>query len=158
MNTHASISRTKRLMMAITLFGMVGANAFSQQSVNPGDIIVERTITPRIAYRPVPKDQDPVAVRATTFPASSFDPTMATAVSDLDLTNAHGSSGIAPNGLAINAGMAAVTQVLTGDTASRGFSHVPTGGAASASGIGGMIAGSVTNTVAPLTSALGALK
>lgn len=158
MNSHALVSRLKRLMMAAMLFGIVGANASAQQSVNPGDIIVERTVTPRIAYRPVPKDQDPVAVRATTFPASAFDPTMATVVSDLDLTNAHGSSGIAPNGFAANAGIAAVTQVLTGNIASNGLAHGPTAGVASASGIGGMIAGSVTNAVAPLTSALGALK
>jgi hypothetical protein len=40
--------------------------AVAQQVVNPGDIVVERTVTPRDAFVPVPRDQDPVAVRATT--------------------------------------------------------------------------------------------
>ena len=49
-------------------------DAQAQQVTNPGDIIVERTVTPRDAFVPVPRDQDPVAVRATTFPADSVNP------------------------------------------------------------------------------------
>ncbi|MFP3560948.1 hypothetical protein SB861_61740, partial [Paraburkholderia sp. SIMBA_049] len=77
-------------------------------------IIVERTITPRDAFVPVPKSEDPVAVRATTFPGNSFDPAIAQLVGDTDLTNAHGSSGVAEGGVLGGSGMRAVTQILSG--------------------------------------------
>jgi len=70
------------------------AGVSAQQVVNPGDIIVERDVTPRSAFASVPKSQDPVLVRATTFPKNSFDPAMATLVNDTDLTNARGNSGV----------------------------------------------------------------
>lgn len=89
-------------------------DAAAQQITNPGDIIVERTITPRDAFVPVPKSQDPVAVRATTFSGTSFNPAMAQVVGDTDLTNAHGSSGVAGNGVLGGSGMQAVMQILSG--------------------------------------------
>ncbi|WJF91037.1 hypothetical protein QS306_05130 [Paraburkholderia bonniea] len=127
--------------------------ASAQQVTNPGDIIVERQITPRIAYRPVPKDQDPVAVRATTFPANTFDPAIATLVSDTDLTNAHGSNGITPGGALGNTGLQAVTRLLSG-SASGG--NVAQGvGASGGGGLGSTISSSVTGALAPLSGALG---
>jgi hypothetical protein len=131
--------------------------ATAQQVVNPGDIIIERDITPRSAFAEVPKSQDPVASRATTFPANTFDPTMAAVVSDTDLTNAHGSAGVAPNGAnnASAAGMQALTSILTGrDTGS----NVPLGAGGQAGGLGGMISSTMTNALAPLSAALGAAK
>lgn len=129
----------------------------AQQVVNPGDIIVERDITPRSAFAVVPKSQDPVAVRATTFPANTFDPTMASVVSDSELTSAHGSAGVAPNGTggASAAGMQALTSILTGrDTGS----NVALGSGGQAGGLGGMISSTVTGALAPLSAALGAMK
>nr|WP_323118637.1 hypothetical protein [Burkholderia alba] len=146
-------------LLCLLLLGIAATGAFAQQVENPGDIIVERDVTPRIAYRPVPVDQDPVLVRATTFPANTFDPMMATLVSDVDLTNAHGSSGLAPNGLAGGgAGVAAVTQILTGDLAGSSITRNPNGMTVPTGGIGGMISNSVTSAVAPITSALGGIR
>lgn len=153
----SSSSRSRTFLCA--LLGLVATSAFAQQAANPGDIIVERDVTPRIAYRHVPKDQDPVLARATTFPANSFDPMMATLVSDADLTNAHGSSGVAPGGVLGQAGVAAAVQVLTGTLAGPSITRGVTGAAApTAGGIGGMISTTVTGAVQPLTSALGAIK
>jgi hypothetical protein len=129
----------------------------AQQVVNPGDIIIERDITPRSAFAVVPKSQDPVAVRATTFPANTFDPTMASVVSDSELTSAHGSAGVAPNGTtgASAAGMQALTSILTGrDTGS----NVALGAGGQAGGLGGTISSTLTGALAPLSAALGALK
>jgi hypothetical protein len=149
---------TRRALCA-ALVGFAAAGAFAQQVENPGDIIVERDVTPRIAYRPVPVDQDPVLVRATTFPANTFDPMMATLVSDTDLTNAHGSSGLAPNGLiGGTAGVAAVTQILNGDLVGTSVARNPNGMTVPTGGVGGMISNSVTSAVAPLTSALGGIR
>jgi hypothetical protein len=128
--------------------------ARAQQVTNPGDIIVERDITPRSAFASVPKSQDPVTVRATTFPANSFDPMMASLVSDTDLTNAHGSSGVAEGGILNNpnAGMQAVTRILSGNQTGANTPLGATGGAVG--GIGNTISSTVTGALAPLSSAL----
>jgi hypothetical protein len=137
-------------------------DAFAQQTVNPGDIIVERSITPRDAFVPVPHDQDPVAVRATTFPANSFNPAIATLVGDTDLTNAHGSSGVAEGGVLGGTGMQAITQILSGKATGNNVALNAGGIGAPAPGIGGTITSSVTGALAPLsnvlTGALGGLK
>ncbi|MFM0123925.1 hypothetical protein P0D73_34400 [Paraburkholderia sp. RL18-101-BIB-B] len=137
-------------------------DAIAQQAVNPGDIIVERTITPRDAFVPVPKSQDPVAVRATTFPANSFNPAVATIVGDTDLTNAHGSSGVAAGGVLGDTGMQAVTQILSGKATGNNVALNSGGIGLPAPGIGGTISSSVTGALAPLsntlTGALGGLK
>lgn len=130
----------------------VCANA--QQTVNPGDIIVERTVTPRDAFIPVPKDQDPVAVRATTFPANSFNPAIAQLVGDTDLTNAHGSSGVADGGVLGGTGMQAVTQILSGKTTGNNVALNAGGIGLPGPGIGGTITSSVTGALAPLSNAL----
>jgi hypothetical protein len=137
-------------------------NARAQQVVNPGDIIVERTITPRDAFVPVPHSQDPVAVRATTFPANSFNPAIAQLVGDSDLTNAHGSSGVASTGVLGGTGMQAVTQILSGKATGNNIALNSGAIGGPAAGIGGTISSSVTGALAPLsnvlTGALGGLK
>jgi hypothetical protein len=137
-------------------------DAVAQQAVNPGDIVVERTITPRDAFVPVPKSEDPVAVRATTFPANSFNPALAQIVGDTDLTNAHGSSGVATGGVLGGTGMQAVTQILSGKATGNNVALNSGGIGLPAPGIGGTISSSVTGSLAPLsnvlTGALGGLK
>ncbi|WP_206999539.1 hypothetical protein [Trinickia mobilis] len=156
--------RAHRALALIPAFAGVlmagaAASANAQQSGNPGDIIVERTVMPRDAFTPVPKDQDPVAVRATTFPATTFNPLMASVVSDLDLTNAHGSSGVSTAGVnGSEAGLQAVTRILSGSTTGSnvavGANALPQQGVS----VGGQISMSVTGALAPLGAALGALK
>jgi hypothetical protein len=81
------------------------SHAYVGQLANPDDIIIECSVTPRAPFVPVPRNQDPVAVRATAFPANSFDPTIATLIGDTDLTNAHGLNGVADGGVSGGAGM-----------------------------------------------------
>lgn len=133
----------------------LAADAVAQQTVNPGDIIVERTVTPRDAFIPVPKSQDPVAVRATTFPANTFNPAIAQLVGDTDLTNAHGSSGVVEGGVLGGSGMQAVTQILSGKSTGNNIALNAGGIGLPAPGIGGTITSSVTGALAPLTNALG---
>jgi hypothetical protein len=144
------------LASAITLLSTCFASdALAQQVVNPGDIIVERTVTPRDAFVPVPRDQDPVAVRATTFPANTFNPAIAQLVGDTDLTNAHGSSGVASGGVLGGTGMQAVTQILSGKATGNSVALNAGGIGAPGPGIGGTITSSVTGALAPLSNVLG---
>ncbi|MDR3095502.1 MAG: hypothetical protein LBV73_00335 [Paraburkholderia sp.] len=137
----------------------LAAGVGAQQVANPGDIIVERDITPRSAFASVPKSQDPVLVRATTFPKNTFDPTMATLVSDTDLTNAHGNSGVNTNGALAGqaAGVQAINRVLVGNPAGSGAALGAGGSAQAVGGLGGTISSTVTGALAPITSALGAI-
>lgn len=150
------VTRAAAVLGALSALAAAGVAlpAGAQQVANPGDIIVERDITPRSAFAAVPKDQDPVSVRATTFPKNSFDPMMASLVSDTDLTNAHGSSGVAPGGILNNpnAGMQAVTRILSGNQTGTNTALGVAGGAAG--GIGGTISSTVTGALAPLSTAL----
>ncbi|WP_322009896.1 hypothetical protein [Paraburkholderia sp. J12] len=134
----------------------VAAGAMAQ-AVNPGDIIVERDITPRSAFGSVPKSQDPVLVRATTFPANSFDPTMAAVVSDAELTSAHGNTGVSPGTTA--GATAASMQMLTGLLTGReNGNSMGMGAGVQAGSMGGSIAGAVTGALSPISAALGAVK
>lgn len=130
--------------------------ALAQQIENPGDIIVERAVTPRIAYRPVPKQDDPVTVRATTFPADTFDPAIANVVSDADLVNAHGSNGVAGSGPMGSAmGVAGLLrQSQTGGNAPLGANAA----AGSMASLGTAISQSVTGALVPMMSVLGGAK
>ncbi|WP_109478035.1 hypothetical protein [Paraburkholderia sp. C35] len=142
-------------LAAIAGLGAAGfASVTCAQVTNPGDIIVERQITPRIAYAPVPKDQDPVSSRVSTFPANSFSPSMAQVASDADLTNAHGSTGL-DQAVAGGAGLQAVTRILTGNTTNNNVALSAGAIGQPAPGIGGNISSSVTGALAPLSTALG---
>jgi hypothetical protein len=153
-----AVTHVTTLLIVLSGFAAaaIAPPAGAQQAVNPGDIIVERTITPRSAFASVPKDEDPVAVRATTFPKNSFDPMMASLVSDTDLTNVHGSSGV-PGGMLNNtgAGMQAVTRILSGNAtgANTALGATP-GSVGGVGGIGSTVSSTVTGALAPLSAAL----
>jgi hypothetical protein len=106
----------------------------------PGDLIIARTITPRIAYDVVPNKDDPVTVRVTTFPKSTFDGVMGGLVSDLDLNGARGSEGVA-NRVGPSA-LAAATAALGVGSAGQQRNGAPMG----LSGMGG------TNTIGTTVS------
>ncbi|MFD1555586.1 hypothetical protein ACFSHT_08080 [Paraburkholderia silviterrae] len=135
------------------------AGVSAQQVANPGDIIVERDITPRSAFASVPKSQDPVIVRATTFPKNSYDPAMATLVSDTDLTNAHGNSGVNASGALAGeaAGVQAINRILVGNPSGSNGALGAGGSAQALGGIGGTISSTINGALAPLTSALGTM-
>lgn len=162
MTTPGASRRSLRVAAAVcgVLAAGVTAGAAAQQAVNPGDIIVERDVTPRSAFASVPTSQDPVLVRATTFPKNSFDPAMATLVTDTDLTNARGNSGVNANGAmnAQSAGMQAITHILSGNATGSNMAAGPGASGGVVGGIGGTISSTITGALAPLTGAMGAIK
>jgi hypothetical protein len=146
---------TAGAIIAVGTIGTLGMTGIAHaQVVNPGDIVIERQITPRIAYDAVPKSDDPVTSRASTFPANTFNPTMTQMASDADLTNAHGSAGLGTNG-AGGAGLQAVTRILSGTTTNNNVALNSGGIGQPAPGVGGTISQSITGALAPLSTALG---
>lgn len=144
-----------------TLLGVLAAGAVTgvaaQQATQPGNLIIERDITPRDAFVPVPKSQDPIAVQVQTFPKATFDASLGAMASDLDLNSAHGTTGITGNGfMPALVGTNGIQHMLAG-----AGNTVPVGAGASfggAGGIGSSIAQSVGGALAPLGAALGAMK
>ncbi|MFC0398680.1 hypothetical protein [Paraburkholderia rhizosphaerae] len=132
----------------------IGCAAHAQQVTNPGDIVLERKVEPRNAFDSVPRNQEPVLSRATTFPANSFNPAMAQLASDSDLTNARGSTGVASPGALAGTGMQAVTRILSGNTTGNNVALGSGGIGQPAPGIGGTISSTVTGSLAPLSNAL----
>ncbi|MCL1636010.1 hypothetical protein M2650_15405 [Luteimonas sp. SX5] len=72
--------------------------AFAQQAQEDPGFAITRTVNPRIAYRGVPLEDNPVHARATTFPAqifhSTLDKALGNALGDGELGSATGSGGI----------------------------------------------------------------
>lgn len=163
--TRTHLLSTRRLGPAALLAGFVAVlasaaapRALAQNSGNPGDIIVERNVMPRDAFQAVPRDQNPVAVRATTFPAPAFDAAIGTLVSDADLTQAHGSQGVAGNGAAgSTASLQVLTKLLGGSATGSNVPVGPGGIAPQTTGIGGTVSMSVTGALAPLGAGLAGL-
>lgn len=162
--THHSLAALWPRALWSSVFAALAACAATHavaQSAEPGDIIVERRIMPRDAFDSVPKSKDPVMVRATTFPATTFDASIATLVSDADLTNARGSNGVSAGGGGNSASsLQALTKLLGGSATGSNVAMGPGGlpQPVPTSGIGATISMSVTGALAPLSTALGGAK
>ena len=142
------------LPSVVAVLAAISPNGFAQEST-PGDIIVEREVMPRDAFRAVPRNENPVAVKATTFPAPAFDSTVGSLVSDADLTQAHGSLGVSGTGVGgSTASLQALTKILGGSATGSNVAMGPGGLAPTTTGVGGTISMSVTGALAPLSSAL----
>jgi hypothetical protein len=148
-------ARTAWTALAAVCTAFIACTAHAQQVANPGDIVLEREVAPRIAYDSVPRNQEPVLSSATTFPANSFNPAIAQLASDSDLTNARGSTGVSSPGMLAGSGMQAVARILSGNTTGNNVALNSGGIGQPAPGIGGTISSSVTGALAPLSNALG---
>jgi hypothetical protein len=151
---HARLAHAAAALMLGVLTGIAAASAYADE---PGDIIVSREVTPRIAYRPVPVEDDPVQVRVTTFPKSTFDPLMQNIASDVDLGGARGSAGIAGT---TTSAIGAATAALGVGMGAQQRGGVPMGASAQGgtAAIGATVTQTITGALAPLTSGLGTLK
>ncbi|CAE6790117.1 hypothetical protein [Paraburkholderia haematera] len=162
MNASTQMPRTRspRAALLSVLIGVLAAGAATSaaaQATQPGNLVIERDITPRDAFVPVPRNQDPISVQVQTFPKAAFDGSIGTMASDLDLNSAHGTTGITGNGFMPSlVGANGIQHMLAGNG-----NAVPVGAGASfggAGGIGSSIAQSVNGALAPLGAALGAMK
>ena len=151
-----------RAMLGACAVAAATTSAFAQ-TPEPGDIIVERQVMAHDAFQSVPTSDDPVVVRATTFPATTFDQAIATLVTDADLTGAHGSGGVSTSAgndsaSASAAGLGSITKMLSGSGTGSNVAMGPgaSGQAGPTGGIGATISMSVTGALAPLQSLGGA--
>jgi hypothetical protein len=143
--------------LAALLASAAAQSAIAQASGNPGDIIVERNVMPRDAFKAIPRDENPVAVRATTFPAPAFDATVGSLVSDADLTQVHGSQGVTGTTAGGAASLQALATLLGGSATGSKVAMGPGGIAPATKGIGGAITTSITGALAPLSGGIAGL-
>ncbi|MGN7917958.1 hypothetical protein [Lysobacter sp. 22409] len=94
-----------------TMFVMFAGAAQGQQAGPASEdptVVIARTVHPRIAYRALPAQENPIRTVATTFPGQVFhgtlDRSLAPLIGDAELGQ-HGSSGLSPS---------AATGALTG--------------------------------------------
>lgn len=153
---HPAYPIATRACMAL-LGAMLAPAAFAQQAAqqeeDPG-FVVARTVMPRIAYRGVPVEDNPIHTRATVFPARVFhdtlDNALGNALGDNELNAATGSGGIVMN---------ATRNMLVPDAAGGGIGLMGTGAAGSAplgmgAGVGGSIRGATEGLGGTITGAL----
>ncbi|WP_408951760.1 hypothetical protein [Lysobacter sp. Hz 25] len=134
-------------LVAVTLLGLFAGRAHGQQAgqAPAGDptVVIARTVHPRIAYRALPAQENPIRTEATTFPGQVFhgtlDQSLAPLIGDAELGQ-HGSTGLSP---------AAATGALTGML-------VPTD-SFGASGNNGLLGPSAATPVGPTASVGGAV-
>lgn len=151
---HRRLRPAARTLGAVLIVFAAGAaqaqeTGGSAGSDDPG-VVVTRKVQPRIAYRGVPLEDNPVHAKATTFPAQVFHETfdgmfdgMAGQLVGDELLGQHGSAGLAGHvGEALTgAGLVPATTML-GPAVQGGVGRVPIGpGATVAGAVGGATAG-----------------
>ncbi|WP_144156858.1 hypothetical protein [Paraburkholderia sp. BCC1885] len=134
--------------------------AAAQQATQPGNLIIERDITPRDAFVPVPRNDDPIAVQVQTFPTVAFDGALGAMASDLDLNSAHGTTGISTGSSFMPAlvGTNGIEHMLAGNGNGSGLPVGAAAGLGGAGGIGSTITQTITGALAPLGAAMGSIK
>ncbi|GAB3628219.1 hypothetical protein PTE30175_01953 [Pandoraea terrae] len=142
-----------RAGLAAVLLGL----AVQSASADPGDLVVERQVGPRIAYRGLPVDSYPVTESVHTFPSQAFGASMDSlqSVTDSELASyaATGVGGVVDNALqpamvGLLAGSGAAAGTLTpGGTLGGAFGGL-------AGGVGGTITGAL-GVLSTLPSMLG---
>jgi len=143
----------------VALFAaLLAPAAFAQQAQpqeDPG-IVIARTVSPRVAYRGVPLEDNPIHTRATVFPSSVFhdtlDNALGDALGDSELNAATGSGGII---LRSTQGLLAPDAPMGG--AGLGMAGVSAGGAAPlgmGASVGGAVRGATEGLSGTITGAL----
>jgi hypothetical protein len=105
------------------------------EPATPGDLVIERNIGPEIAYRGLPREQNPIGIAVPAFPTGPFKTAMGAVnqVTDGELTG-HGSAGLVTG--AVQSGINPVMGVLVGNA--RGGNGLNT-----SNGVGGGFSGAV---------------
>ncbi|QHE92136.1 hypothetical protein [Pandoraea fibrosis] len=139
------------------------------EPATPGDIVVERNIGPEIAYRGLPRVENPIGVAVPAFPTGPFNTAMGAVnqVTDGELTG-RANAGLVTG--AVQSGINPVMGVLVGNA--RGGNALNTsngvgggfgagaGGGGGIGSIGTLVPSVISSALAPLTSlgAAGAAK
>ncbi|AHN77355.3 MULTISPECIES: hypothetical protein [Pandoraea] len=155
--------------MVVVLTPVLLAGQASAEPATPGDIVVERNIGPQIAYRGLPRVENPIGIAVPAFPTGPFNTAMGAVkqVTDSDLMG-RGNAGLVTG--AVQSGINPVMGVLVGNAPggnSLNTSNGVGGGFAGASGgvggigsIGTLVPSVISSALSPLTNlgAAGATK
>lgn len=149
---------TLRTRACLALLGaLLAPAAFAQQAAQEEDpgFVVARTVMPRIAYRGVPVEDNPIHTRATVFPARVFhdtlDNALGNALGDGDLESATGSGGIVMQATRSMLAPDAQTGMTSGLMGTSAAGTAPLGMGAS---VGGSIRGATEGLAGTITGAL----
>ncbi|VVE67662.1 hypothetical protein PAN31117_02678 [Pandoraea anapnoica] len=139
------------------------------EPATPGDLVIERNIGPEIAYRGLPRVENPIGIAVPAFPTGPFNTAMGAVnqVTDSELTG-RGNAGLITS--SVQSGINPVMGVLVGNA--RGGNALNTsngvgggfgagaGGGGGIGGIGTLVPSVISSALAPLTSigAAGAAK
>ncbi|BDD94689.1 hypothetical protein PanNE5_41290 [Pandoraea sp. NE5] len=139
------------------------------EPATPGDLVIERNIGPEVAYRGLPREQNPIGIAVPAFPTGPFNTAMGAVnqVMDSELTG-RASVGLVTG--AVRSGIDPVMGVLVGNA--RGGNALNTsngvgggfsagvGGGGGIGSIGTLVPSVINSALAPLTSigAAGAAK
>lgn len=132
---------------AIGLAAFVAALASFSAIADPGDIVVLRSVEPRIAYRGIPQGDMPIAAAVEPFPSARFQQSTAAVASDLtdsDLAAAVG-RGAAVSG----ASQSATGRLALAPSQIEGLAN-----GSGAGSVSGGIAGQVAQATGNMTGAL----
>ncbi|ROU08689.1 hypothetical protein [Lysobacter enzymogenes] len=138
------------LFLAVALPGVRAAEPGADTTV-----VIARTVHPRIAYRALPAQDNPVRTEATTFPGQVFHATLSRSLAPLDdaALGQHGSGGLGVAAAAEAASAMLVPAAATGAGASLAGpgASVPLGASAS---VGGAVVGATAGLGDTLTGAV----
>lgn len=140
------------LAAALALAPVAAVQAADGSGGDPG-FVVARKVEPRIAYRGVPREDNVVHTRATTFPAGIFHgavDTLVDGVAEDSVLAERGTANAELLGVA-----AALDSGVDGGARSVGGALIPIGAAGASSLSGSMrgVANTVTGAIAPMISA-----
>ncbi|MCE4059043.1 hypothetical protein LXM60_02305 [Pandoraea sputorum] len=167
--TQLSFSPAVFATLLVALTPAVLPGQAKAEPATPGDLVIERNIGPEIAYRGLPRVENPIGIAVPAFPTGPFNTAMGavTQVTDGEL-NARGNAGLITS--AVQSGINPVMGVLVGNA--RGGNGLNTsngvgggfgagaGGGGGIGGIGTLVPSVISSALAPLTSigAAGAAK
>lgn len=151
--------RVRRYMPAVAALVLVLALSLPEvRAAGPGadtTVVIARTVHPRIAYRALPAQDNPVRTEATTFPGQVFHATLARSLAPLDdaALGQHGSGGVraAAAADAANAMWAPTVGAGAGAAFAGAGASAPLGASAS---VGGAVLGATAGLGDTLTGAV----
>ncbi|MEI2432327.1 hypothetical protein RDV84_07095 [Lysobacter yananisis] len=155
----AAIRAARRHRHASALAALVLAAALpGVRATEPGadtTVVIARTVHPRIAYRALPAQDNPVRTEATTFPGQVFHATLSRSLAPLDdaALGQHGSGGLGVAAAADAASAMLVPAAATGAGATFAGpgASAPLGASAS---VGGAVVGATAGLGDTLTGAV----
>ncbi|MDE2289958.1 MAG: hypothetical protein KGK15_16980 [Burkholderiales bacterium] len=161
MNHHLlRMTRQVAPAMALCMFGAgeIVCTAALAEPAAPGELVIERQVGPRIAYRGLPHASYPIESSVATFPKQPFDEAIGSisTATDAELST-HGSMGLIGSSI-VNAMQPLTTGLLGGNAASGGNGiSGATGGFGGAivgatGGLGSSIPSTINQALAPLSS------